>query len=333
MTRIAVDAMGGDHAPRVIVEGALLALQYGYVQPGEVILVGQKNTLLEIKCEKGMTVADLEILDASQIVEMNETPIDALRKKKDSSIVKALNLLKGREADAMISAGNTGAVVAGSIFSLGLLKGIRRPGIGVLFHSLAGACTIIDVGANIHCKPMDLFQYGWMAAGYMRYMMGIDTPRIGMINIGEEDEKGTILLRETRTLFESSPLNFIGNIEGQDIFQGKCDIIVCDGFVGNVILKVSEGLGSYLQDALMDFMRKEADGQEERNLWQKVFNDVIGLLDYAEYGAAPLLGVNGTVFIGHGRSDSRAICNAIRVARISVEQNVNEHIIAGLSES
>jgi glycerol-3-phosphate acyltransferase PlsX len=166
----------------------------------------------------------------------------------------------------------------------------------------------------------------------MQYVLNIENPRIGMINIGEEDEKGTNLLRETHALFESSPLNFTGNIEGQDLFSGKCDVIVCDGFVGNVILKVSEGLGSFLQSSLVAYMQKETDG-EEKNLWQKVLKDIISRLDYTEYGGAPLLGVNGTVFICHGRSDTKAIYNAVRVARIAVEQKVNEHISTGLSDT
>jgi glycerol-3-phosphate acyltransferase PlsX len=329
--RIAIDAMGGDHAPQAIVEGAIGAVELGFAHPGEVILVGHEERLALIIREKKVQDLGIQIVHAGQVVEMGETPVDALRRKPDSSIVKAIGLLKEKGADAMISAGNTGAVVAASMFMLGMLKGIRRPGIGVLFHTQSGPCTIIDVGANIHCKPLQLFQYGGMAANYMQYVMGAEQPRIAMINVGEEDEKGTSLLRETHALFEASPLNFIGNIEGQYLFSGKCDVLVCDGFVGNVILKVSEGLGAYLQNSLIEYMEKESEGQE-RNLWQKILKDIIARLDYAEYGGAPLLGVNGNVFISHGRSDARAIYNAIRVARISVEQKVNEHITTGLSE-
>jgi glycerol-3-phosphate acyltransferase PlsX len=331
VTRIAIDAMGGDHAPGALVDGAIEAIQRGYAEPGEINLVGQIDKIVPILKDRGAEDMGIELIDAHQVIEMGESPVDALRRKKDSSIVKAIGMLKEDMADAMISAGNTGAVVAASMFMLGMLKGIRRPGIGVLFNTLSGPCTLIDVGANIHCKPLQLYQYGWMAANYMRYVLNLQTPRIGMINIGEEDEKGTNLLRETHALFHSSPLNFIGNIEGQDLFSGKCDVIVCDGFVGNVILKVSEGLGSFLQISLVEHMQKEADG-EERQLWQKVLRDVISRLDYTEYGGAPLLGVNGTVFICHGRSDTKAIYNAVRVARISVEQKVNEHIITGSSD-
>ena len=329
MVRIALDAMGGDNAPQAVVEGALLAVEREFVSPGEVVLVGRSDDVESILNEKGKFHAGFEVVHADQVVGMSEPPVEALRKKRDSSIVKMVRLLRKGTVDALISAGNTGAVVAASTLMLGTLQGIRRPGIGVLFNTQSGACTIIDVGANIHSKPIHLFQYGWMAANYMRHVIGIETPRIGMINVGEEDEKGTSLLRETHSLFESSTLNFIGNIEGQDLFSGKCDVIVCDGFVGNVVLKVSEGLGSFLRKSLFEFMEKE-EGEEKRNLWQIVLKDIIARLDYAEYGGAPLLGVNGIVFIGHGRSDARAISNAIKVARIAVEQKVNDHISAGL---
>ena len=258
--------------------------------------------------------------------------MEALRRKRESSIVRALGLVKKGEAQAMISMGNTGAAVAGAVFLLGMIKGIRRPGICVVYPSLKGACALIDVGANIHCKPVQLFQYGLMAANYMEYVLKVENPRVGIVNIGEEDEKGTGLIKETHALFEKSSLNFIGNIEGQHILLGKCDVIVCDGFVGNVILKTSEGFGSYLKVTLENYFRKETGGQLEKDMGQKILKDVIARLDYAEYGAATLLGVNGSVFIGHGRSDSRAISNALKMARISVEQKVNMHITTGLSD-
>lgn len=331
MVRIAIDAMGGDNAPEAIVQGAIEAVRREFTQPGEVLLVGRGEEVTRILREHDGQGLGIDIANAEQVVEMCESPVEALRKKRDSSIIKAVRMLNKGGVDALISAGNTGAVVAASTLMLGMLKGIKRPGIGVFFSTLKGPCTLIDVGANIHCKPIQLFQYGWMAANYMKYVLNIENPSVAIINIGEEDEKGTNLLRETHALFENSPLNFRGNIEGQDLFYGKCDVVVCDGFVGNVILKVSEGLGSYLKTSLVDYMHKEA-GSETKSLWQKVLQDIISKLDYAEYGGAPLLGVDGTVFISHGRSDARAISNAIRMARISVEQKVNEHITTGLSE-
>ncbi len=332
MIRIAIDAMGGDNAPRAVVEGAIRAVEQGYAQAAEIVLVGRTEQVTSILCDQGADGLGMQIQDALEIIEMNESPVDALRRKRDSSIVKAMGMMKEGLVDAMISAGNTGATVAASMIMLGMLQGIRRPGIGVLFRTQTGACTIIDVGATIHSKPKQLFQYGWMAANYMRCVLGIENPRVGMINVGEEDEKGTKLLRETHMLFEDSSLNFVGNIEGQSIFSGNCEVVVCDGFVGNVIIKVAEGLGSFLKNSMIDIMSKETGGVE-RGFWQNVMQDMIARLDYAEYGGAPLLGVNGTVFIGHGRSSARAISNAIRVARISVEQKVNEHITTGLSEA
>jgi glycerol-3-phosphate acyltransferase PlsX len=330
VVRIAVDAMGGDKAPQAIVEGAVLAMEKGYVRPDEIILVGRQDEIVRILEDLKASQSGMEVVDAPEVVGMDESPVDALRRKRKSSIVRTISLVKEQAAQAAISAGNTGAVVAGSVFLLGMLKGIKRPGIGVLFHSQGGPCTLIDVGANVNCKPVHLFQYGWMAANYMQSVHGIENPRTAMINIGEEDEKGTNLLRETHALFESSPLNFIGNIEGQDLFAGKCDVVVCDGFVGNVILKVSEGLGAYFQSTLVE--RLHEAGKDNAH-WPKVFKDLVARLDYAEYGGAPLLGVNGNVFIGHGRSTPRAISNAIRVARIPVEQKVNEHISAGLGDA
>lgn len=331
MAKIAIDAMGGDNAPKAIIEGAVIALNKEYVRPGEVILVGQEDVIRGILKENDAEDIGLEVFHASQIVEMCDSPVETLKKKRDSSIIKALSLVKKGKADAMISAGNTGAVVAGSVFLLGMIEGVRRPGISVIFPAINGICALIDVGANIHCKPINLFQYGWMAANYMQYVLGVDNPRVGIVNIGEEDKKGTGLIKETHELFEKSPLNFIGNIEGQNILLDKCDVIVCDGFVGNVILKCSEGFGTFLQTTLYDYLKKEISDKDAMQLGQKILKDVISRLDYAEYGAAPLLGVNGLVFIGHGRSDSRAISSALRIARISVEQKVNKHIATGLA--
>lgn len=322
--------MGGDNAPEAIIGGAIKAVERGDISASDVILVGSRDRLRahldnDLNCS-----LDFEIEDAAQIVEMSENPVDALRKKRDSSIAIGIQLLKKRRVDAMLSAGNTGAMVAYATLRLGMLKGVKRPGIAVLYHSLSGACTIIDVGANIHCKPIHLFHYGIMASNYMRCVLGIEKPRVAMINIGEEDEKGTALLKETRDLFGTSDVNFVGNIEGQDIFSGKCDVIVCEGFVGNVVLKVSEGLGAYIYNALLRDMEKEDITTEKKEISGSLIKDIYSKLDYSEYGGAPLLGVNGNVYICHGRSDTKAIANAVRFARRSVEGQLNEHIASGL---
>lgn len=322
--------MGGDNAPEAIVGGAIKAVQRGDISASDVVLVGSKDRLrTHLDDELGCDL-DFQVEDAAQTIEMSENPVDALRRKRESSIAIGIHLLKTQRVDAMISAGNTGAMVAFATLRLGMLKGVKRPGIAVLYHSLSGAATIIDVGANIHCKPVHLFHYGIMASNYMRCVLGIEKPRIAMINIGEEDEKGTALLKETRDLFESSGANFVGNIEGQDIFSGKCDVIVCEGFVGNVVLKVSEGLGAYIYNALLRDMQNEDITTEKKEISGSLINDIYSKLDYSEYGGAPLLGVNGNVYICHGRSDSKAIANAIRFARRSVEGKLNEHIASGL---
>ncbi len=330
MTRIAIDAMGGDNAPSAIIEGAIKAAESGDIAASEITLIGAGDRIQELIREKSTKTLDFQIENATQTVEMNENPVDALRKKRESSIAVGIQLLKARKVDAMISAGNTGAMVAFATLRLGMLKGVKRPGIAVCFTSLSGACTIIDVGANIHCKPMHLYHYGIMAASYMRHVMNTENPRVAMINIGEENEKGTTLVKETRALFEDSPVNFIGNLEGQDIFSGKCDVLVCEGFVGNVVLKVAEGLGAYIYKFLLSDMDKEDENSEKKAISMGILKDIYSKLDYAEYGGAPLLGVNGNVFICHGRSDSKAISNAIRFARLSVDNKLIENIASGL---
>ena len=330
MTRIGLDAMGGDNAPEAVLEGAIRAVERGFIEARDISLVGQKERLVEILRDHFDCTLDFDLVHADQVVDMNDHPVEALRRKRDSSISVGIKLHKKGHVDAMISAGNTGAMVAAGTLALGHLKGIKRSGIAVLFHSLSGACTLIDVGANIHCKPTHLFQYGWMAANYMQCLLGVENPRVAMMNIGAESDKGTSLVKETRQLFQESPLNFIGNIEGNDVFSGKCDVLVCDGFVGNVILKVSEGLGAYMFEALRGDMVKMAEDSNEKAVWQRILQDLYLKIDYAEYGGAPLLGVNGNVYICHGRSDAKAISNAIKVACLNVEKRVNEHIIAGL---
>ena len=316
--------MGGDYAPAAVIEGAIRTVECGEIDASDIALVGPTDDLREMLNRKYDCSLPFTIHDAKQAVGMSENPVDALRKKRGSSLAVGIQLLKEGSVDSMISAGNTGALVAHATLGLGMLKGIKRPGIAVLYHSLSGACTIIDVGANIHCKPIHLYHYGVMASIYMQSVLNIENPRVAMINIGEEGEKGTALLKETRDLFDGSEVNFIGNIEGQDIFSGKCDVLVCEGFVGNVILKVSEGLGAYVYNAVLNDMSRETLDTEKKKLSMSILDDIYSKLDYAEYGGAPLLGVNGNVFICHGRSDARAISNAIRVARRSVESKVIE---------
>ncbi len=325
--KIVVDAMGGDHAPDVVIDGSLAAVkEYGV----EVILVGDKPKIEQLLKKAKYTGSNISVVHAAEVIQMCEPAATSVRRKRNSSIVIGLNLVKEGKADAFFSAGNTGAVVCAATLELRLLPGIERAGIGLIMPTLKGISLIIDVGANIDPKPTQLLQYGIMADAYCKFILNKSNPTVGLLNIGEEEKKGTEFLREAYELLEKSHLNFIGNIEGKDLFSGKCDIIVCDGFVGNVALKVSESAASAMQVFLKRHLLS--------NIWGK-----IGLifmmpslkrfkkeLDYAEYGGALLLGVNGVVIIGHGRSNKKAIKNAIRVVKEEVERQVNVKILEAI---
>jgi len=327
--KIAVDAMGGDYAPAVVVEGAIAAVkEYGL----EILLVGHIPTLEKMLAEYRYSGFGIQLHPASEVIEMDDAAAVSVRKKKDSSIVVGLNLVRDGQADAFFSAGNTGAVACAAILTLGLLPGIERPGIGIVMPTLGNPSMVIDVGANINPKPVHLLQYGIMADTYMRKIFNRSNPTVGLLNVGEEETKGTDFLKESYELLEQSHLNFIGNVEGKDLFSGKCDIIICDGFVGNVALKVTESVA----ETLHEFLKRHLMG----NFW-----NILGVMllkgslrrfkrdiDYAEYGGAPLLGVNGVVIIGHGRSNIKAIKNAIRVAKEEVERNVNKEIVKVVAE-
>lgn len=326
--RIAIDGMGGDKAPEVVVEGAIEAAnEFGY----NIILVGRKEILKQELFRRQYTKNKIEIVDAPTVIDMGESPIVSIRSKKDSSISVAVNLVKEKKADAIVSAGNTGAVVCAASFNLGLLKGIERPGISIIFPtSDGGDALMIDAGANIDPKPIHLLQYGLMADAYCRDILGMQNPRVGLLSIGEEETKGTGFVREAHKLLDESHLNFIGNIEGRNIFTGECDIILCDGFVGNVVLKVSESLAGAVGTLLKRELSRNTVTKMGSVLCRSTFDALKKELDYAEYGGAPLLGVNGTCIISHGSSSARAIKNALRVAAEFTLQDVNRHIIDGL---
>ncbi|MBM3246576.1 MAG: phosphate acyltransferase PlsX [Candidatus Omnitrophica bacterium] len=322
--KIIVDAMGGDYAPEVVITGAVAAVQeYGV----EVGLVGDQvriNQLLnKAKYQGGLISAH----PAQEVIQMNEHAAASVRKKRNSSIVVGLNLVRDGQGDGFFSAGNTGAVVCAATLGLGLLPGVERPGIALITPTLKGISLIIDVGANIDPKPTQLLQYGIMADAYFRYILNRPTPKIGLLNIGEEETKGTDFVKETRELLEKSSLNFIGNIEGKDLFSGKSDIVLCDGFVGNVALKVTESVVETMQVFLKrHLLSSNPLGKLGLIFLMPSFSRFKKDLDYAEYGGAPLLGVNGVVIIGHGRSNVKAIKNAIRVAKEEVERKFNEKI-------
>ncbi len=325
--KIIVDAMGGDHAPEVVIEGSILAVnEYGT----QVVLVGDEAKIKTLLKKAKYTANNISIYPSQEVIEMSESAATSVRRKRNSSIVVGLNLVKEGFGDAFFSAGNTGAVVCAATLGLGLLPGIERSGIAIIAPTLKGVSLIIDVGANIDAKPMHLFQYGIMADAYFRYILNRPNPSVGILNIGEEESKGTELIKEARELLEKSNLNFIGNVEGKDLFSGKSDIIICDGFVGNVALKVTECVVETMQAFLKRHLLSSPFSKLGLVFLKSSFLRFKKELDYAEYGGAPLLGIDGVVIIGHGRSNARAIKNAIRVAKEEVERKFNEKILEAI---
>ena len=325
--KIIVDAMGGDFAPGVVIDGAIAAVEEYDV---EVVLVGDEpkiNSLLKKAKYSGNRIS---VNHASEVIEMSESAATSVRRKRDSSIVVGLNLVKEGRGEAFFSAGNTGAVVCAATLGLGLLPGIERPGIAIVTPTLKGISLIIDVGANIDAKPSQLLQYGIMADAYSRYILNRTNPSVGLLNIGEEEAKGTGFIKETYELLEKSNLNFIGNVEGKDLFSGKCDVIVCDGFVGNIALKVSESAAETMQIFLKRHLLSNTMGKIGLLFLMPSLKRFKKELDYSEYGGAPLLGVNGVAIIGHGRSNVKAIKNAIRAAKEEVERKFNEKILEAI---
>lgn len=325
--KIVVDAMGGDYAPAVVIEGAVAAAKE---YDARIILVGDERRITSLIKKSGYRGENISVYPAQEVIEMSESAAASVRKKRASSIVLGLDLVKDGYADAFFSAGNTGAVMCAATLGLGLLPGIERPGIAIVTPTLRGISLIIDVGANIDAKAVHLFQYGIMADAYFRYILNRDNPKIGLLNIGEEEIKGTSLIKETRELFEKSSLNFIGNVEGKDLFSGKSDIVICDGFVGNVALKVTESVVETMQVFLKKHLLNNPLGKLGLLFLKPGFSRFKKQMDYSEYGGAPLFGVNGVVIVGHGRSNANAIKNAIRVAKEEVERKFNEKVLEAI---
>jgi len=329
---IALDAMGGDNGSEELIAGALLAVrQMGF----SVSLVGDEgllNKYLETLAPDSKTAKLVKIVHSSQVIDMNEHPVDAIRKKKDASIMVAFDLVRRGEADAAVSAGNSGATLAAATRKLGRLSGISRPGIASIFPTLKKPVVLMDIGANVDCRPQHLFQFGVMASAFSR-INNVANPRVGLLSIGEETGKGNSLIKETYPLLEKSSLNFIGNVEGRDVFQGEVDVIVCDGFVGNVCLKVSEGLAEAAMQMLRDEIVKSFRAKIGYLLAKQAFKSFKKRVDYAEYGGAPLLGIDGIGIICHGKSSSHAIKNAILEAAKMAEGNINKDILESLATS
>lgn len=328
--RVALDAMGGDYAPQTNIDGAIAALER--FPELEVLLVGDRDRLENLLDEAGVARDRLTVVPASQVVEMGEKPSVALRSKPDSSIAVCWRLLARRAVDAVVSAGNTGAVVACGLGTRQFLRGVRRPGIAVALPTQRGRCALIDAGANPMAKPEHLLQYAVMGSVYARRVLGIDRPRIGLINIGSEEGKGNELYRETHRLISDSPLaeRYVGNVEGRDLFSGVADVVVCEGFVGNVVLKASEGMAQFLVRTLADYVLSRLD--RERMHAADAFQEISRRFQYNEEGGAPLLGIDGICIICHGSSDARSISNALKVAMTFDNRGINAAIREELSK-
>lgn len=321
--KIALDAVGGDHGPAPCIEGAFQAISESDV---EVILVGDE-TMLKQECGRlGYNDARVSIRHASQVVTMEESPAAMVRKKRDSSIWVATGMVKSGEADAVVSPGNTGASMVASFFVLGLTKGVERPAIATSLPTVTGEAIILDVGANVDCGAKDLHQFAVMGNEYGKYLFGKPNPRVGLLSIGEEDSKGNEVTKEAFKLLKASSLNFVGNVEGREVYSGNADVVVCDGFIGNVALKISEGVAETISKLLLKELSGSLLGRLAYPLIAAPLKKLKRRIDYAEFGGAPLLGVNGITIICHGRSSAKAIKNAIRRAKGMAEGRVQELI-------
>ncbi len=322
--RVALDAMGGDFAPAVTVEGAVETINES--EDIEIVLVGDELLIKKELSGKRYPPNRLQIKHASQVVGMDEPALVALRKKKDSSIKRASELVKNQEADAIVSAGHSGVAMATALLMFGASKGVDRPAIAAIMPTLKGAFVLIDAGANVDCNPENLLQFALMGDAYCKAMFGLTEPKIALLSIGEEDTKGNLLTKEAFKLLKGTGIRFIGNIEGKDIFVGDADVVVCDGFIGNIVLKTSEGLA----EAIMKMLKREiADvttGRIGFLLMKPALRNFKKKTDYAEYGGAPLLGINGTCIICHGRSSAKAIRNAVKIAAEFSRKKVHEII-------
>jgi glycerol-3-phosphate acyltransferase PlsX len=329
--KIALDAMGGDYAPSEIVKGAIEALPE---IKSTIVLVGNK-TLIDKELNKyKFDNHRIEIVHAEQVIEMHEHPAFAVKEKEDSSIVKSIKLIKEEKVDGVVSAGNTGAVMSSALLYLGRLKGIKRPAITTVLPTINNTPTImLDIGANVDCKKEYLVQFALMGKIYMESIFGIENPKIALLNIGEEEGKGNQLVQETYSLLKNNPyFNFYGNVEGKDLFKGIVNIIICDGFVGNIAIKTAEGVAETLFELISKELKSSWWSIILALLLKPKFRNVKKSMDYSEFGGAPLLGINGNVIISHGRSKSKAIKNALKLAERVINLKINDKIMEGLEK-
>ncbi len=324
--RIALDAMGGDKAPAEPVAGAVLAARDLHIS---VSLVGPHDV---VAAELGRHQANqlpIDIVDAPDVIDMAEPPVQAVRRLKGSSMNVALRLVKTGAADGIVSAGNTGAVMVASLFGLGRLPGVERPALATIFPTATGHCLILDIGANTDCRPEHLLQFGRMGERYSRLVLGVTRPRVGLLSNGEEESKGNRLVQEAHVLLRDADVNFIGNIEGRDVPRGTADVVVCDGFVGNVLVKLAEGIGEFTFSLIREELTSSPIGLIGGLLLRPSLRRIKRRVDYQEYGGAPLLGVAGVVIVAHGRSKALAIRNAIRVAHQAAQSNLLQALTFG----
>lgn len=325
LTKIAIDAMGGDNAPKAIVDGAVLALNSKtniYL-----ILVGDEVQIKEVLAGQEYDSKRLEIVHAEEVITNEESPVLAIRRKKNSSLVKALNIVKEKKAEALVSAGNTGAVLAGGTLVIGRIKGIERPALGSLIPNEKGMTLVIDCGANVDSKPHFLHQFAKMGSIYYESMVGVKNPKIALVNNGTEEKKGNALVKGTYPLLkEDKELNFVGNVEAREIPSGDIHVVVCDGFVGNIILKLTEGLASSLMGMIKESIMSSTMSKIGGLLIKKSMRSMKKKMDYTEYGGAPLLGLEALVVKAHGSSNAKAFKNALLQCKIFADKKVNEKI-------
>jgi glycerol-3-phosphate acyltransferase PlsX len=321
--KIALDAMGGDYAPEEVVKGAILASEERDL---EIILLGNmekvKKELIKYKYKKDK----LSVINCKEYIETGEFPLVAIRNKRDSSIVIGTKLIKNNQADAFISAGNSGAVMAAALLELGCIPQIRRPAIGAILPSVKGKVLVLDVGANVDCKPEHLTQFAFIGNKYAKYILEIENPKIGMLNIGEEENKGNKFAQDAFKNLKNANINFVGNIEGKDIFKGKVDVVVCDGFTGNILLKSCEGLSKLLLTEVNNMIISQLPQNREMEKLKEKFMNLVKMTDYTEHGGSPLLGVNGLCFICHGRSKAKTFKNAILNTGKFIDADIVVHL-------
>lgn len=326
--QIVLDAMGSDTHPEPEIQAAVEAAQ---IFGDEILLVGNQEQLSPLLNEHG-NHQGVEIIHAPEVLKMTDKPAENARRKADNSMAIGLDLLKSGQGDAFVTAGNTGGAMANALFRLGRIRGVKRPAVTALFPVKNGHCVVLDIGANAECKPEYLLQFAQMGSIYAEKILGVTNPRVGLLSNGEEAGKGNELVKETYPYLLDSNLNFIGNVEGKELFGGQVDVTVTDGFTGNVLLKSSEAVAKFISDVLRQELNKNPLRKVGALLAKPAFTKLKELLDPAEIGAAPLLGVDGLVFIGHGRSDKRALFNAIKVARQAVEANLLDSLRNSIQE-